>query len=80
MCYADFAPNVHISGKFHLLRFNRKPALLISPTNDKEALMVLKVWLAAAFLTVAAYYAIHAWGEIKEAVAIARHGSDDAKP
>ncbi|WP_281034577.1 hypothetical protein [Rhizobium ruizarguesonis] len=42
--------------------------------------MILKVWLAAAFLTVAAYYVVHAWGEIKEAVAIARHGSDEAKP
>jgi hypothetical protein len=42
--------------------------------------MILKVWLAAAFLTVAAYYVVHAWSEIKEAVAISRHGSEEAKP
>ncbi|WP_280114033.1 hypothetical protein [Neorhizobium vignae] len=42
--------------------------------------MILKVWLAAAFLTVAAYYVAHAWIEIKEAVSIARHGSEKASP
>jgi len=36
--------------------------------------MILKIWLAVAFLTVAAYYAAHAWTEMKEAVSISRHG------
>ena len=39
--------------------------------------LLFKVWLAAAFLTVAAYYVAHAWSEIREAAAIARYGSDD---
>jgi hypothetical protein len=42
--------------------------------------LLFKVWLAAAFLTMAAYYVVHAWSEIKEAVAIVRYGSDDTKP
>ncbi|WP_281048238.1 hypothetical protein [Rhizobium ruizarguesonis] len=42
--------------------------------------MIIKVWLAAAFLTVAAYYVVHAWNEMTEAVTIARHGHDETKP
>ncbi|AJC80188.1 hypothetical protein IE4803_CH03005 [Rhizobium etli bv. phaseoli str. IE4803] len=54
--------------------------LTVLAYKRKEITMILKVWLAAAFLTVAAYYVVHAWGEMKEAVSIARHGPDQAKP
>ena len=42
--------------------------------------MALKVWLAAAFMTVAVYYTVHAWQEMKEAISIARNGLPEDKP
>ncbi|MGO7583356.1 hypothetical protein [Rhizobium leguminosarum] len=42
--------------------------------------LLLKVWMAAVFGSLMIYYGVHLVTEIKEAVAIARHGSDEAKP
>lgn len=41
--------------------------------------LLLKVWMAAVFGSLVVYYGIHLVAEIKEAVAIARHGSDEPK-
>jgi len=44
--------------------------------------IILKVWLAAAFMTVAIYYLCHSVNEIREAASLAnqRSGVSEPKP
>jgi hypothetical protein len=53
-----------------------------SKGKRKEVFMalLLKVWMAAVFGSLMIYYGIHLVIEIKEAVAITRHRSDEQKP
>jgi hypothetical protein len=62
------------------LFYDRVTAYRADVQPTKEANMVTKVVLAAAYLVIAASYVAHAWHEWKGAASISRDGSNDAKP